>query len=89
MSRLDLRPLGAEPVSVRAPFDVHRPVIRDVGAVRQDYLAALREPLAGIPLGAYDERIIRWLAGWDIPTAGVVVSLVHRARAARPLAGAR
>ena len=76
-------------LSASAPFDVRRPVIRDVVAVRQDDLAALREPLAGIPLGVYDERIIRWLAGWDIPTVGVVVSLLHRAREARPLAGAR
>jgi hypothetical protein len=89
MTRLDLRPLDVEPVSVRAPFDVRRPVVRDVAAVRHDYLSALREPLAGIPLGAYDERILAWLAGWDLPTVGAVVSLLYRARAARPIAGAR
>jgi hypothetical protein len=38
---------------------------------------------------AYDERILAWLAGWDVPTVGAVVSLLHRARAARPIAGAR
>ena len=85
MSRLDLRPLDSEPISVRPPFDVRRPVVRDVGAARQDYLAALREPLAGIPLGAYDERTIRWLAGWDLHTVSTVVSLLHRARAAESL----
>ena len=89
MSRLDLRPLHAEPVSVRAPYDVRRPLIRDVAARRLDYLAALHEPLNGIPLGTYDEQIIRWLAGWDVPTVGTLASLVHRARAARPLAGVR
>lgn len=89
MSRLDLRPLDTEPVSVRAPFDIRRPLVRDVNAVLLDYLAALHEPLAGIPLGTYDERILTWLAGWDVPTVGTVASLLHRARAARPPAGAR
>jgi hypothetical protein len=89
MTRLDLRPLDAEPVSVRAPYDVRQPVIRDVVAVRLDYLAALREPLgSGVRLGVYDERMLAWLAGWDVPTVGTVVSLLHRARAARPLGGA-
>ena len=89
MSYRDLRPLHAEPVSVRAPYDVRRPPIRDVTALRLDYLAALHEPLNGIPLGTYDEQIIRWLAGWDVPTAGTLASLLHRARAARPLADVR
>ena len=85
MNRLDLRPLNSEPVSVRAPFDVRRPVVRDVAAVRADYLLALHEPFDGIPFGAYDERMLSWLAGWDVPTVGTVVSLLHRARAAAPL----
>jgi hypothetical protein len=89
MSRLDLRPLDAEPVSVRAPYDIRRPLVRDVNAVRRDYLAALHEPLTGILLGAYDERMLAWLASWDLATVSTVVSLLHRARAARPLAGAR
>lgn len=45
----------------------------------------IREPLAGLELGMYDRRIIEWLAGFDIPTIGGAVSLLHRARAARPL----
>ena len=89
MTRPDLRPLDVEPVSVRFPFDFRQPLVRDVAVVRADYLAALREPLAGIPLGAYDERLLAWLAGWDVPTVGTVASLLHRARAARRLAGAR
>jgi hypothetical protein len=87
MSRLDLCPRDVEPVSVRASFDVRRPVLRDRDAVRFAYLAALREPLAGIPLRAYDEHMLTWLAGWHIPTVGMV-SLLHRARAGRPIAGA-
>jgi len=89
MIHLDLRPLATEPVGVHAPYDVCRPVVRDVAAVRADYLAALHEPLAGISLGTYDERMLAWLAGWDIPTVRGVVSLLHRARAARRLVGAR
>jgi hypothetical protein len=88
MTRVDLRPLDTEPVSARAPYDVRRPVVWDVLAVRAEYLAALHEPLTGIPLGTYDERMIGWLAGWDVPTVGTVASLLHRARAARPIAGA-
>jgi hypothetical protein len=48
-------------------------------------LAALLAPLDGIELGAYDTRILRWLAGWDWSTAATVASLIHRARAADPL----
>ncbi|MGH3708186.1 MAG: hypothetical protein ACRDRQ_08795 [Pseudonocardiaceae bacterium] len=31
-------------------------------------------------LGAYDQRILRWLAGQELPTVAVVVSLLWRAR---------
>jgi hypothetical protein len=88
MTRPDLRPLDVEPVSVRAPYDVRRPTVWDVLAVRAEYLTALHEPLAGIALGTYDQRMLAWLAGWDVPTVGTVASLLHRARAAQPLGGA-
>lgn len=52
-------------------------------------IAALHEPLAGIELGAYDERILRWLAEiGDTPTVMTIVSLLHRARAAQPVPSA-
>ena len=38
--------------------------------------------LAGIELGAWDRRIVEWLAGWDTCTALTVASLIARARAA-------
>ena len=85
MTAIDLRPLDREPVSIRAPYDVRRPRIWDLESNRRDYLAAMREPFVGIDLGAYDERMIRWLAGWDLPTVGTFASLLHRARAATPL----
>ncbi|MBL8926938.1 MAG: hypothetical protein JNM77_11965 [Pseudonocardia sp.] len=36
-------------------------------------------PLAGVELGTYDERIVAWLARWDVPTVGALVSLLGRA----------
>ncbi|MBW0116496.1 hypothetical protein [Pseudonocardia abyssalis] len=85
MSRPDLRPLDVEPVNIRPPFDVRRTLIYDLEAARLDFLSAVHEPLTGIVLGTYDERMLAWLAGWDTPTVGTFVSLLHRARAARPL----
>lgn len=87
MTALDLRPLHTMPIGIRAPFDVRRPIVHDLEASRLDYLDALMTPLAGIELGAYDHRMIGWLAGWDTPTVGTVASLLHRARSAGPLAG--
>lgn len=57
------------------------------GAQSKDgWLNELHEPLAGIPLGEYDRRILEWAAGTlDNPTLAVLVSLLHRARAADPL----
>lgn len=96
-----LSSLDHEPVNVRPPFHVRVPTSpppprRLVGpdtafenwrdAVRADRVAALSEPLVGLELGAYDRRILAWLAGWDIPTVGSMSSLLHRARAAQPLA---
>jgi len=84
---LDLRKLDRAPVSVRAPYDVRRPHTWDLEANRLDYLAAVGEPFAGLDLGTYDDRMIAWLAGWDVSTVGTFVSLLHRVRAAAPLAG--
>lgn len=89
----DLGPLDAEPVSVRPPFD-QRPAPapfdpdteRWRAAQRADRLAALTDALAEVELGAYDRRMLDWLAGWDTPTVGTIVSLLHRARAAGPIA---
>lgn len=43
---------------------------------------AFRAVLAGVDLGAYDSRIIAWLAGLDDPTCRTVASLIWRARLA-------
>ena len=52
----------------------------------QSWPDELRAPLAGIELGAYDERILNWAVEMlDTPTLTVLASLLHRARAADPL----
>jgi hypothetical protein len=78
----DLRPLDAEPVAVRAPFDVRQPPIYSPDAAHADRVAAIREAFAGVDLGVYDERMIEWFAGWDVPTVGTLVSMLDRVRAA-------
>lgn len=40
----------------------------------------LAEALAGVELGAWDERILDWLAGWDACTVLTVASWIVRAR---------
>jgi hypothetical protein len=51
-----------------------------------EFAAALHEPLAGIELGTYDERILDWLREvGDHPVVMTIASLLHRARAAEPL----
>lgn len=42
--------------------------------------AAIREALEGVELGAYDERIVTWLAGSDVATVGTAVSWLLRVR---------
>lgn len=45
-------------------------------------LADLAAALSGVSLGAYDERIIGWLAGWPPSTVAVICGLLGRARQA-------
>jgi hypothetical protein len=44
----------------------------------------LADALAGVELGAWDRRILAWLAGWDAATVVTVASWVARSRAAGP-----
>jgi hypothetical protein len=68
------RPLDTE------PFDLFEP---DTG---QDLARTGREVLtqalveAGVELGAYDERIVRWLGGFELSTATTVASWIIRAK---------
>jgi hypothetical protein len=77
--REPLAPLDLAPVSVHAPF-LSYPGGQYHYEDTQERQAALRAALHGVQLGAYDERILRWLAGWEVPTVATVVSLLWRAR---------
>lgn len=56
------------------------------GQPENGWLPELIAPLDGIVLGAYDFQILEWAASTlDWPTLRVLVSLLHRARAATPL----
>jgi hypothetical protein len=50
---------------------------REQEATLRDILAA-----AGVELGAYDERTVPWLAGWDWSTFAVITSWIQRAATA-------
>jgi hypothetical protein len=47
-------------------------------------LADLAAECSGIRLGAYDRRIIEWLAMWEPATVAVICGLISRARQAGP-----
>ncbi len=86
--REPLAPLDREPVSVHPPF-LSYPGGQYRHEDPEQRRAALLAALHGVQLGAYDQRILRWLAGWDVPTVATVVSLLWRARdaAAQDLRG--
>ncbi|GAA2842554.1 hypothetical protein [Kribbella solani] len=50
---------------------------REDAAIILDELAA-----AGVELGAYDRRMIAWLADWEYGTLVTIASWIQRARAA-------
>ena len=54
------------------------------GVMGEANLAYLREACdqASVTLGAFDARILAWLAGWEPETCAVVAGLVTRANAA-------
>ncbi len=62
---------------------IEKPPTAHLGPTVQ--LTELLAPLDGIELGAYDHRVLNWLAREDSAVAMTVASLLHRARAANPL----
>ena len=56
------------------------------GFVPQEERAAmLAGVLGGVELGAWDRRVVGWLAGLDTSTALMIASWIARAREAGPL----
>lgn len=71
------------PVTNYGPHDV----VPWQGIPEGGWLSELLAPLNGVELGIYDLRILEWSAfTLDWPTLRVLTSLLHRARAAEPLA---
>lgn len=61
-----------------APWDAIRTELLEEN--RPVFEKVLRDALAGVELGTYDERMVVWLSGWDVPTVATVASLLYRAR---------
>lgn len=57
-----------------------------VGETMLAHLTAACEA-AGVELGAFDLRILRWLAGWEPSTVQVIIGLISRAFASGHAAG--
>lgn len=61
-------PIEADPIAVDRDLEVDQ------------LRALLDEALAGIPPGAYDQRMVNWLKTTDQPTVVSTASLILRAR---------
>jgi hypothetical protein len=48
-------------------------------------LAALLEPLDGLPVSDYERRLLSWVGCWETHTVAVLAALLWRARQASPL----
>lgn len=91
-------PITAEPKRVRPPYDVadaslDHLMTSDLVVWRRarqlDRLTALREPLAGLEVSEYEHGRLEYLAEvLELHVVAVLVSLLHRARAAASLADA-
>jgi hypothetical protein len=86
-------PIHVPPRRVRPPYDVPDPELslahivdttRWRVAVKEDRLAALLEPLAGLEVTDYEQRALTWLAGWETSTVAVIAGLLWRCREAGP-----
>jgi hypothetical protein len=62
-----------------------------IGAAPRGFVPAaehrriLTDVLVGVELGAWDERMVDWLVGWDTCTVLTVASWIVRSRGAGPL----
>jgi hypothetical protein len=73
------REASAHP-AVRAIYDaMHASLRRGVGDEENLRLLEQACKAAGVELGAYDRRILRWLAGWEAEACAVVAGLITRA----------
>lgn len=70
--------------SVRRIYDaMHASTRRGAGTGQCHKVLDAACTAAGIELGAYDRRILMWLAGWEAEMCAVVAGLITRASQAR------
>ena len=69
-------------MAVRAIYEAYRAGITSLHDGSADLLVSACEQ-AGVTLGAYDRRILIWLAGFEPQAAAAVAGIINRA-AARP-----
>jgi hypothetical protein len=50
-------------------------------ASRDEWREVLSDVLDGLPVGAWDERMLDWVAGWDAATVLTIASWIVRIRA--------
>lgn len=74
--------------AVRATYDAaHASTRRGVIAERNHRMLCEAITAAGVDLGAFDHRIVQWLAGWEPQTVAVIAGIILRALAAAWLDG--
>jgi len=92
------RPVSAAQDPVTGPFETEAEVLAlpAVQAIRAASRAVPFRPVdahnarliteacdrTGVVLGAYDRRIVAWLAGWEPQTCAVIAGMISRAAAA-------
>jgi len=73
--------------AVRAVYDAFRagPGVRKMAPHNARMITDACDD-AGVTLGAYDRRIVEWLAGFEPETCAVITGLISRAAEPRPVA---
>ena len=92
----------SERKTVHGPYDTDSDAMRDTAHVHQAYRVAYERGLmdrinegllfaalcgAGVELGAYDRRIVGWLADWEPHVVQVIIGWIERAHAGQAPAG--
>lgn len=81
-------PIPTGPIEERPEPALRSPLI-PIDVLHAQDAAILLDALiaAGVSLGAYDRRIVEWLAGWERETGIIIASWIGRAYAAGRAAG--
>ena len=77
----DARVLREAVAAVDPGGDMTQRVIAARSQARVQYLRGILE-VRGVELGAYDKRIVEWVASWDLETIQVIAGWVERAHEA-------